>query len=92
LVGGLYGVFVRNCFCGESMFSCEANTSKIALVKLAAFLRKYKCSWIDCQLPSAHLSSLGAITWSREQFIDTLTNMDDNPELERRSWRRQWQL
>src|SRR5690606_31215468 len=34
LVGGLYGVAQGQVFCGESMFSREANASKMALVSL----------------------------------------------------------
>ncbi|NRA93141.1 MAG: leucyl/phenylalanyl-tRNA--protein transferase, partial [Psychroserpens sp.] len=40
LVGGIYGVFCNNVFCGESMFSKISNGSKIALSCLIAYLQK----------------------------------------------------
>lgn len=91
LVGGLYGVFVKNCFCGESMFCREANTSKLALIALANFLHDYDCHWIDCQLPTAHLSSLGAVSMGRENFVQGLSEMDANCLLNQRNWRALWQ-
>ena len=72
LVGGLYGVAIGQVFCGESMFSREANASKLALVHCARFLSAAGFRLIDCQLPSAHLESLGAITIGRQAFLDRL--------------------
>jgi len=40
LTGGLYGVSYAGAFFGESMFSTEPQTSKIALVKLLEHLRE----------------------------------------------------
>lgn len=72
LVGGLYGVAVGGMFCGESMFSRETNSSKIALVTLSQKLVKAQFSLIDCQLPTPHLLSLGAIPIARKAFLDRL--------------------
>ena len=69
LVGGLYGIQMGNVFVGESMFSSERDASKVALVHLAQ-CGKYKL--IDCQLETAHLVSMGAITISREHYIELL--------------------
>lgn len=91
LVGGLYGVFVKNCFCGESMFSYESNTSKLALISLAAFLKAHNCQMIDCQLPTEHLSSMGAIEMPRSVFVELLANMPFNELLAHRSWGHLWQ-
>ncbi|MEZ5448666.1 MAG: hypothetical protein R3E89_06570 [Thiolinea sp.] len=41
LVGGLYGVVAGGVFCGESMFSRNADASKIAFVALAWHLLKW---------------------------------------------------
>lgn len=65
LVGGLYGVALGQVFFGESMFSLEANTSKLCLRHLA---RSGAYRMIDCQLATAHLNSLGATEISREDF------------------------
>jgi leucyl/phenylalanyl-tRNA--protein transferase len=69
LVGGLYGIALGRVFFGESMFSREANTSKLCLKHLADCGRY---EMIDCQLPTGHLKSLGAIEISREAFENAL--------------------
>lgn len=86
LVGGLYGVFVKNVFCGESMFSARPNTSKVALFELANFLAFYGCHLIDCQLVNEHLSSLGAKALPRATFLDALANMQRNEVLFESDW------
>jgi len=60
LAGGLYGVSLGGVFFGESMFSRERDGSKVALVHLVELLTRWKFDLIDCQLPTAHLKSLGA--------------------------------
>ncbi len=73
LVGGLYGVLLGRVFFGESMFSVEANASKLALWALAVNAQKnHSIALIDCQIESAHLSSLGAISLSRSKFENQL--------------------
>ena len=59
LVGGLYGVVVGECFIGESMFSREPNTSKLALINLAQLMQRIGGKMIDCQLETPHLKSMG---------------------------------
>ncbi|PID64904.1 MAG: leucyl/phenylalanyl-tRNA--protein transferase [Gammaproteobacteria bacterium] len=90
LVGGLYGVFVKNCFCGESMFSGEKNTSKLALIALAEFLNRHGCPLIDCQLPTAHLATMGAVEIPRKAFINQLKNMPANSALVQQNWITRW--
>jgi leucyl/phenylalanyl-tRNA--protein transferase len=65
LVGGLYGISLGKVFFGESMFSKATNTSKLCLKYLVDSARY---EMIDCQLPTGHLHSLGAIDISREEF------------------------
>jgi len=72
LVGGIYGVLIGKMFFGESMFSSETNASKIALTYLVAHLQAWDFTLLDCQLPSAHLSSLGAESLRREDYINTI--------------------
>lgn len=72
LVGGLYGVRIGRCFFGESMFSSMADASKAALVFLATHSKKSGIDIIDCQIPSAHLSRLGAEIISRDTFLSYL--------------------
>ena len=72
LVGGLYGLDLDDVFCGESMFSKSSNASKIALYYLTKELRKNNYRFIDCQVPSEHLKSLGGEIISRSNFLDLL--------------------
>ena len=72
IVGGLYGLDLDDIFCGESMFSKSSNASKIALYYLTKELRKNNYRFIDCQVPSEHLKSLGGEVISRSNFLDLL--------------------
>ena len=72
LVGGLYGVVVGKCFCGESMFAHVSNASKVGFVCFVMKLRNAGFNMIDCQLPTDHLKSFGAIEVSRESFLEML--------------------
>lgn len=72
IVGGLYGLDLDDIFCGESMFSKSSNASKIALYYLTKELRKNNYRFIDCQVPSEHLKSLGGEIISRSNFLDLL--------------------
>jgi leucyl/phenylalanyl-tRNA--protein transferase len=69
LVGGLYGVSLGRVFFGESMFSGEKNTSKLALIRLAGLLASLDSALIDCQVPSPHLETLGARLIPRREFL-----------------------
>ncbi len=68
LIGGLYGVRLGGVFFGESMFSRARDGSKVALAHLVAMCPRNAIALIDCQMPSAHLASLGARAIPRGQF------------------------
>jgi leucyl/phenylalanyl-tRNA--protein transferase len=73
LVGGLYGVQVGKVFCGESMFSLEANASKFAFIRyIQDVLMPAGIALIDCQVHTPHLESLGAVMIPRARFIEYL--------------------
>jgi len=78
LVGGLYGVVVGGVFCGESMFADMSDASKVAYATLVEHLKKWGFDFIDCQVPTQHLKSLGAKEVAREYFLERLhkVNMD----------------
>ncbi len=86
LVGGLYGVFVKNIFCGESMFSLQNNASKFALIKLSQFLATNNCKFIDCQMPTEHLKSMGSESIIRDYFKDILDDLKPNKILLNKKW------
>ena len=72
LVGGLYGVSLGRAFFGESMFFKSRDASKVALVNLASFLQKHNFKFIDSQVETDHLKSMGAISISRPEFLELL--------------------
>lgn len=74
LVGGLYGVSVGGVFCGESMFAKVSDASKVAFAVLVDHLREWGYAFIDCQVPTEHLKSLGAVEVTREVFLEKLAN------------------
>lgn len=72
LVGGLYGVLMGDCFIGESMFSKEPNTSKLALIHLAQLMQRIGGKLIDCQLETDHLRSLGGRFIPYKEYMEML--------------------
>jgi leucyl/phenylalanyl-tRNA--protein transferase len=74
LVGGVYGVSLGAAFFAESMFHVATDASKAALTALVWQLAAWDFSLFDCQLPTAHLASLGARPWPRERFLAALAS------------------
>jgi leucyl/phenylalanyl-tRNA---protein transferase len=72
LVGGVYGVNVDGAFAAESMFHWQDNASKLALVHLIDHLADAGLDWLDIQVLSPHLASLGAKAIDRELFLAKL--------------------
>ena len=86
LVGGLYGVAIGQVFFGESMFSLETDASKVAFAAAVAYLRARNFELIDCQLPSEHLRSLGAIEMRRAAFLHEISQLCANEAGDLRIW------
>ncbi|PCI24039.1 MAG: leucyl/phenylalanyl-tRNA--protein transferase [SAR324 cluster bacterium] len=72
LVGGLYGISLGKAFFGESMFSLRPDASKVAIATLSKQLTEWDFSFIDCQIPTSHLKSLGAFEVDRSRFLQNL--------------------
>ena len=79
LVGGLYGVALGSVFHGESMFHHRADASKVGFATLVARLAASGYRLIDCQVPTAHLASLGAFAVTRADFLEALRLLRDRP-------------
>jgi leucyl/phenylalanyl-tRNA---protein transferase len=79
LAGGLYGVALGRMFFGESMFSRVSDASKVAFVHLVMQLRRWEMPLIDCQMSTAHLSSLGAREISRAAFLRQVGRLVSRP-------------
>lgn len=86
LVGGLYGISLGKAFFGESMFSLEADASKVALVHLADILRSRGFLFIDCQVTTSHLMRMGAREIGRPEFIVMLKKALQTP-ISGETWR-----
>lgn len=86
MVGGLYGFFIDGVFAGESMFSFEANTSKMAFYALVERLKAKGHTFIDIQQviepyedeagnqiePGGVTFYLGGENIPRDDFLDRL--------------------
>ena len=72
LVGGLYGQYLCGCFMGESMFSLEPSTSKLALITLAQTLLNNHGKFIDCQFETPHLKSMGGERISYKKYMEII--------------------
>lgn len=75
IVGGLYGVAMGGAFFGESMFSRRTNASKIALVYLAARLRRLGYKLLDAQFENEHLRQFGLYTIKHNKFMAILEDV-----------------
>ncbi|ODN43791.1 leucyl/phenylalanyl-tRNA--protein transferase [Piscirickettsia litoralis] len=82
LVGGLYGVNTGTIFSGESMFQTTSNASKLAFAALAALLRRWEATLIDCQLLNSHLVTLGVSNISRDSYLQLLEHSRNNNQLD----------
>lgn len=72
LAGGLYGVDAGGAFAGESMFYLRPNASKLALLHLCEHLAARGLDWLDIQVMTPHMESLGAKLVGRDEFLDKL--------------------
>ena len=78
LIGGLYGVAIGGCFTGESMFHRSTDASKVALADLVDRWREAGGAFVDVQLPTDHLTTLGAVEVPREDYLADLEKVRDS--------------
>jgi leucyl/phenylalanyl-tRNA--protein transferase len=69
LAGGCYGVRLGRVYIGESMCSLVPNASKAAFLTLAKIMFADDLAFIDCQVPTEHLLSLGGEAVSRASYL-----------------------
>jgi leucyl/phenylalanyl-tRNA--protein transferase len=72
LAGGCYGIRLGKVFFGESMFARRSNASKAAFLTLAGALFADGLAFIDCQIPTEHLASLGGEEMEKREFLSLL--------------------
>jgi leucyl/phenylalanyl-tRNA--protein transferase len=68
------------------MFARATDASKVALARGVEVLRARQFELIDCQVSSAHIASLGAVTMPRASFLQRLTELCEPPGAPE-SWR-----
>lgn len=85
LAGGIYGVHVGTVFCGESMVSLDSGGSKVALAALCRLLASHGVRWLDAQMHTPHLASLGAMQMPRHAYLEALAEQDPG-HLPQASW------
>ena len=76
LTGGLFGICYGNYFSGESMFYHKSNASKIALISLVKHLNSQGIHWLDTQMISPVVASLGGMQIPRVRFLQMLCETD----------------
>lgn len=79
LAGGLYGVAIGGLFSAESMFHRRTDASKVALVALAQHARAVGVELIDVQMPTPHLTAMGARTLARDAYLAALARAVARP-------------
>lgn len=79
LAGAIYGVALGRAFFGESMCSPAPDGSKMAIAWLSVHLQSQGVPFIDCQVPSGHLASLGAVPVPRRRFLQRLGPLVASP-------------
>jgi leucyl/phenylalanyl-tRNA---protein transferase len=72
LVGGIYGVSLGKAFFGESMFHRKTDASKVALAALVEKLKSWDFHFLDAQMTTEHMMSLGAKEVPRRVFLRQL--------------------
>ncbi len=72
LAGGLYGVSLGKAFFGESMFHKVTDASKVAFFYLVEKAKQWNFLFVDAQIYTPHLVSLGAKEIPRKQFLEIL--------------------
>jgi leucyl/phenylalanyl-tRNA--protein transferase len=82
LVAGLYFVALGHAVFGESMFTSVTDGSKMALASLVSVCLKHGVGQIDCQQKTRHLASLGAREIPRADFVHTLTQARQKPNID----------
>ena len=69
------------------MFHRRRDASKVALWGLTSLLRERDIGFLDCQVWSSHLASLGARSISRREFLLELAEATAGPLRPDPSWR-----
>lgn len=87
IVGGVYGLSLGKCFFAESMFYTATNASKFAIIKLVELLKQKDFHFVDAQVYTEHVETLGAKEIPRGKFMQLLQD-----GLQHESWIGKWTI
>ena len=73
-MGGIYGVCIEGIISGESMYYTRSNAGKICLVHLIEKLCAVGITWLDTQVITPVVASLGGKEIARKEFLARLDN------------------
>jgi leucyl/phenylalanyl-tRNA--protein transferase len=76
LVGGVYGVCIGELVTGESMFHKSDNASKACLVYLLNILKEKGIPFLDTQMVTPVVKSLGGEEIPRDLFLNFIQSLD----------------
>lgn len=76
LVGGVYGVKLGPFRSGESMFTLEDNAGKTSLIAGIERMQAEGVEWLDTQMVTPVVKSLGGKEIPREMFMARLRKLD----------------
>lgn len=79
LAGGLYGLHVGGMFGAESMFRIERDASKVAMVAMAQHCARVGIAFVDVQLLTPHLASMGCEDVRRDTYLRMLGDVVEQP-------------
>lgn len=82
LVGGIYGVCINGILTGESMFHKVPNASKFCLIAVMALLKRAGINWLDTQMVTPVIKSLGGKEIPRKDFLRRLSKAPLRSRLE----------
>jgi leucyl/phenylalanyl-tRNA--protein transferase len=82
LVGGLYGVFVKGVFSGESMFHTEPDAGKVALITMLRLLKTSGFEFVDVQMVTPIVAQFGGELIFRDEYLTRL-------DLAQKRWERE---
>lgn len=77
LSGGLYGVFFKGVFSGESMFHHKADAGKVALAFMIQDFIEHDFDFLDVQMVTPVVEAFGGVLVSRDEFLLKLENSQD---------------
>ncbi len=73
MVGGLYGLVLGGCFCGESMFHRADDAAKLCVMHLVERLQARGFTLLDCQQQTPHMQRFGAFEVGERDYAALLS-------------------